>query len=333
MKNYASKNNAEKKQENSKPKPEKVLSSTDTDTEVTKKPELEDEEILKDIEIPVDNRGIQVEDPLIEAEPIQQGYSAPDVIGGNIENAPDIPEEIIERPVVDLSNPSKPAEDSELWDKDSGSSRSHIQDVEEIKEPTPTIGNPKLDDASKKEKDDASGHLAETIIDGYDMAHQIVLGFLLKDEKKLMKQALKGKIELEAIDSEIEVGGKTFRMKDLLSDYNRNLIEALTVEDEFKEKITPLIKQELARHNVGMTPMQRIVALVVKDLQPKLIEISQLANNMNTVIKQQSEIIKAKRSEVTQQQQSTPKGHTITIEDDPDYGEPEEIEVEQVEES
>lgn len=331
MKNYAPKKKSEQS-ENANVKDEKDLFNATKNDDG----DLTEDKLLDELDLPDDNdmptQRIHVIDPLIESEPIVKDYSTPDVIG-DIENAPEIPEDIIERPTVDLTKDNtatieneqsfkaKPvAKDGENTffggSKDSDNAQSQYSSPppsssKEKKEST--MGNPDLDEYSKKVQKEASKHLAETVVDGYEMVHELVKGYLLKTDEKLIKQALKGKIELDAIDSEIQIGGKVYQIRRLLHDYNMNIEQVLSVSPEFRQQVLPLLQEEFARRNMGLTPMQRILALVIKDLQPKIVQVTQLVGTMNNVLKQQSAIIK-QQAEVIRNSKSQRVEEPIIIE-------------------
>lgn len=256
---------------------------------------------------------IPAEDPLIESEPIVHDYARPTVIG-DISKAPEIPEEEIERTTIDLS----------VSDLDDDDDDSFIKDVKEEKESRPKEkffeGNPDLKEGTKKENKKSAIHLAETIVDGYVMAHEVSKSFLVMSDEKLMKQAVKGKIDMDAINSEIQLGKKVYQMRKLIYDYNNNINDVLVVSDEFKEEVTPLLAEELEANNMGMTRMQRLGMIVVKDLQPKIVSIAQLNGTMKSLLMTQTEILRQNKDRIKQQEESNKDD--IIIEDN--YEEPEE---------
>lgn len=301
-------------------------------TKKSKEKDFTEDDILNSFEMPPDLPNEQVVDPLIESEPIVKEYSKPDVIG-DINNVADIPEEIIDRPTINL-NETEGNRDAERFvedirknsDKDNNGGNNNNNNNQQgggkQQKAEPTMGNPDLEGASKKEKSDGSGHLAETIVDGYEMLHNIALATMMKTDEKLMKQALKGKIELDVIDSEIQVGSKVFQIRKLLYDYNMNLQNVLTVEQSFKDKSLPLLKSVLAKHNIGMTEEQRLAALLVKDIQPKLVQVIQLNSTMNDILKKGTFMIRKNKEQVTREQAETIQ-EPIIIEQN--HYEPEEV--------
>ena len=319
MKNYAKDKKTVVKKTDKKPR-QRIVKEKAVDV-----PENEIEEI-KDVDIKVVDveKEVKVEDkikepiineqttefnyePLTNREPHVNDYAKVKVVGGT-ENVPDIPEEEIERPSINLtSGESNKGEDGEITDAEK--TIDDIPDIEK-KEPRPQ-GNKDLEDGSKKEKNKASEHLANTLIDGYDMAHNISLSFLSKTDEKLMKQAVKGKLDSKVIDSEIQVGNTVYPIRKLVFDYNNNLENVLVVSPEFKDEIRPLLKEELQKRDMGLTPMQRIATIMIKDLQPKIVQIVQLNSTMNAILKQQSQIIKDNESEISNQAD----GKTVIIED------------------
>jgi len=334
MKNYAKRGKTTKTTQKKVVKePKEEIKETPADDITKKEPrkrvetkaeKVEDVEIMEEIkgnnDIPTKN---DIIDPLIENEPIIKEYSKLRV-KGNVNSLPDIPQDTIERPTIDITgdSPISSTSNDGISDvQDAENIIKDIPDIEEKKEPRQQ-GNIDLEDKPKKEQTQASKHLADTIIDGYDMAHGISLSFLSKTEEKLMKQAVKGKIDADVINSEIQVGSKVYQIQQLVYDYNNNLENVLVVSDEFKDEIRPLLKEELQKRGMGLTPMQRIATLMIKDLQPKIVQIVQLNSTMNSILKQQSEILKQNKEEILEQEK---KGNAIIIEDHTTQ-EPEEVE-------
>jgi len=331
MKNYASKGKT-KKTDKKKHTKKDIKNSTLNNEAVKDEQKLKDNEnksFDKDSQDKVGQNDVsENKDPLIDAEPIEAEYGKPNVL--NDGDVKDIPEDTIERPTIDLSDDTgDPAAELFLNDaenidfggmaheKAGGESQPMDDTSSSYKEPSGSngIGNKDLDGRSKKEKTEASSYLADTIIDGYEMAHSITLNILVKDDEKIMKQAMKGKIDPDVIESEIQIGKNVYKIRELVHDYNVNLKDVLIVSDEFKEQAKPLLEEELARNNMGITPMQRLLALVVKDVQPKIIKIAQLSGTMNDVLKQQSKILQNHKEYIKDQQKKNDESHVI-IEDD-----------------
>ena len=288
------------------------------------------EETVEDNVEEIPNLDIQDLDPLLDAEPIVHEYSKAQVIG-DINDAPEIPEEVVERTQINISNGEQSdsmldeLDDEEKDFVNGGSSKGGYEPPswrkESKEDESKSYGNPDLKGKSSKEKKESAKHLAETCADGYEMLHGVALSILQLSDEKLMKQAVKGKIEYDAIDSEMQIGNKVYQMKKLIHDYNFNLQDVLQVDPEVREAIVPLLQEEFERKDIGMTPAQRIFAMLIKDLQPKIVQISALKSTMNQVLKQQTEIIRQEKSRIDEMKKEY-VNDPIIVEDT--YREPEE---------
>ena len=265
-----------------------------------------------------DNSTVQdFKDPLIDAEPIIPEYAKVQVDGEH--NYEPIPEEPIERPTVSFRDDDNATSNDNTTSNTSSpsqqSSNTPKQPDKKEKLP-PTMGNPDLDDKTNKEKKEGAKYFAQTLVDGYEALHIACTQWLEKTDDKLMKMAMDGKIEIEVIDSELDLGGGTIiRIKSMIDEYNQTVREVLVVSPEFKQEILPLLEAELMRRGIGMTTMQRIIAIVVKDLQPKLTKMIQMTAMMSSVLQQQSLIIKNQKELMNGQRENATGNRPIIIND------------------
>ncbi len=65
-------------------------------------------------------------------------------------------------------------------------------------------------------------------------------------------------------------------IKEFATEYNQTVKEAFIVEDEFKEKVTPVLVRIYKKKGIGMTDTQTLMYLVGMDVTPKLISAGAL---------------------------------------------------------
>jgi hypothetical protein len=240
-------------------------------------------------------------DPIIDSEPIVPDYAKMQV-EGDISFEP-IPEEVIERPTINFNEPESINIESD--DKIRGSSKEPSNKPNEPKK-QPIGGNPDLDEKTLKEKRKAASFSADTILDGYEMLWKGIGTYLTIDENTIIKKAVKGKLELEVLDSELDLGGGTIiPIRKMMKEYNEAVEESTIVTKEFKEEAKPLIEEEMRIRNWGMTNTQRLMAMAFKDIQPRATKIFQVHSIFNMVLKQQSEMIKQYKMQNQQQENAT----------------------------
>jgi hypothetical protein len=155
------------------------------------------------------------------------------------------------------------------------------------KPPKPEPFNPEMKNLSKKDTEMASEHMAKLILQGYEFMHTMGNKFVQVSEKKLNKMQSEGEINLNAmIDYDY---GKKIRAGEFFQEYNNQVKDLLTVSQEFKDEVTPILTRVLAKRGIAMTDEQLLVALFAKDAIAKvylIIQQKQVTNQMLATIKE-----------------------------------------------
>lgn len=142
--------------------------------------------------------------------------------------------------------------------------------------------NPEMRNLPKKETQAAASQMAKIIIDSYESMHGFGNKFIQISEKKLNKLQADGEINLNAeIDYDY---GKKIRAGDFINEYNQQVGTTLTVSDEFKEQVTPILERVLAKRGIGMTDEQSLIFLFGKDIATKGMLIVQQKQQGNYMI-------------------------------------------------
>jgi len=142
--------------------------------------------------------------------------------------------------------------------------------------------NPEMAQLGKKDKEMASEVLAKMILDGYSLMHVLANKGLTISEKKLMKMQQDGEINLGA---EIEYEyGKKIRANDFFEQYNRQAETTLSVSDEFKEEVTPVLQTVLEKRGLGLTPEQQLGYIFAKDIAGKAFIFMSMKGQLNNMI-------------------------------------------------
>ena len=195
----------------------------------------------------------------------EKAYARPNInVDADTLNQP-IPEPSFAPPPMDFSKP--PVDEEKLKAK---------------KEPM----NPEMVGLSNKEKDAANDVLADMVLDMYGLAHVLANRSLMISEKKLIKLQQEGEINLNA-QIEYEYG-KKITAGLFFEQYNRQAEGTLSVSDEFKEEVKPVLKKVLAKNGLGMTPEQQLGYLFAKDIAGKAI----IVVSMKSQLSQMMEVIK-----------------------------------------
>jgi hypothetical protein len=194
----------------------------------------------------------------------EKSYARPNITVDAEKLSQSIPEPKFTAPPVDFSKP--PVEEK----------------PKEKREPL----NPDMKDLPKKDKQMASEVLGEMILDMYSLLHVGANRALMVSEGRLIKMQKEGEIKL---DAEIEYDyGKKMKAYEFFQEYNKQAETALSVSEEFKEEVRPVLKKVLEDRGLGMTPEQQLGYLFAKDIAGKGI----IAFSIRAQLKQTIEVIK-----------------------------------------
>jgi hypothetical protein len=146
--------------------------------------------------------------------------------------------------------------------------------------------NPEMKNLSKKEQDMAASQAAKMIIHGYEWMHQLGNKWIQVSDKKLSKLQAAGEINLNAmIDYDY---GKQISAREFFQEYNTQVENLLTVSQEFKDEVTPILERVLSKRGIGMTDENMLLVLWGKDIAVK----SMLIFQQKAVVKNMIENIK-----------------------------------------
>jgi len=161
--------------------------------------------------------------------------------------------------------------------------------------------NPEMKSIPKKETEFAAKQAAQMIIQGYEWAHGFANNGLKISERKLNQLQAEGEINLNAMIS--YEYGKTMRAGEFFQVYNQQVTNVLTVSDEFKEEVTPVLERVLAKRGIGLTDEQYLMYLFGKDIAAKSVLFFQHRATLNHML----ETIKAASTSQYAQQAPSPQ--------------------------
>lgn len=203
-----------------------------------------------------------------------KSYSAPNVnVTADDLNRP-ISEPIFTPPPIDAKGNSN----SIGGNGNNTTSNSSGQDKYQKSEPF----NPDLKNASKKENETAAKQMCTVILKGYEMLHQFGNKALLISEKKLNRLQEAGEINLNAMVAYDY--GQQMRAGEFFKEYNSQVENTLTVSDEFKKEVTPVLERVLAKRGLGMTDEQLLIFLFGQDIAVKGAMIYQQKMTQRSII-------------------------------------------------
>ena len=163
--------------------------------------------------------------------------------------------------------------------------------------------NPEMEDLSNKDKKDSAKYVAETIVGGYEFICGLVNRGLLFNENKLKKLQASGEIDLSM---ELPIGnGQFMTIYEFIQEYNEQNKNALSVSQEFKDEIIPVLTKVLEKRGIGMTIEQKLLFIAGKDVATKAIISFQLVSVMKEMQNDWKEFYLANKQQ--QAPQTTPQ--------------------------
>ena len=127
--------------------------------------------------------------------------------------------------------------------------------------------NKDLEEYDKKDSEDASAHLVETFLDGYKVAHTIGARYFTLSEEEIVKKALKGELNP---DMRIPISQtQDISVREFIAEYNNQVNEVLVVDDEFLDKVRPVMIRVFGQRGYGMTDEQYLMFAFGKDIVQK----------------------------------------------------------------
>ena len=148
--------------------------------------------------------------------------------------------------------------------------------------------NKELQDYSKKDGEDASAQLVDTFLDGYKVIHTFGQRYFTISEEEIVKKAIKGEINP---DMRIPISQtQTISVQEFIGEYNRQVQEVLVVEDDFIEKVKPVMIRVFMKRGYGMTDEQFLMFAFGKDLITKGAQLYTFKKSLTQSLKMMTEM-------------------------------------------
>lgn len=131
----------------------------------------------------------------------------------------------------------------------------------------PDSANPYINNLDTKDQKNASKALVEAVLDGYTQLGKFgSKGVQIKIEliQQLMRE---GKIDSNLT---VPVNGRNIPVIEYVTAYNAELSEVFNVDDEFKDKVRPVMLRIFMERNIGMTDMQLLMYYFGTDIVTKI---------------------------------------------------------------
>ena len=155
-------------------------------------------------------------------------------------------------------------------------------EVEEESKPFDNITNDGVNDLDKKDKKIACKQLVETSLEVYKMLHQVGQRFAKKDEQDIVRA-----IQNDEIDANMEIPidekGTTTNPVEFFQNYNEQVEEALSYDEEFGDKVRPAMERVFEKRGWGMNDEQYLMYMFGKDIAMKGMMVVTLKKQANMI--------------------------------------------------
>ena len=145
-------------------------------------------------------------------------------------------------------------------------------DQEAGEQPASEFATPGYEELSEQDKEKGSVIVANILVDGYENIWEEGANmFLPISQKAIDKLEESGKVDFSMPVPTRDSG--TITAGQAIENFNEEATDVLEPDPEFKPKVVPIIASELAKRNIGITPLQQLLYHVGIDVFGKVREI------------------------------------------------------------
>jgi hypothetical protein len=158
-----------------------------------------------------------------------------------------------------------------------------LTEDEEEEAEDPLFGKQDTNDLPPKEKQQAAEQLVELVLQGYAALHTFGHRFAVISESNLLEKQAKGDIDLRMHIPISET--QSIGVADFVESYNKEVTETLTLDDDFKESVRPVMERIAAKKGYGLSDEQFLLVMFGKDIIQKTAGVISLKNQLNKTLK------------------------------------------------
>jgi hypothetical protein len=140
------------------------------------------------------------------------------------------------------------------------------------RKPQPAPLNPDMEGAKKSDNRKSAKMLAEMSMQGYELLHKLGNMSIPISQKQINKMVEKG-VNLQT-QLPYDERGNSMTITDFIEEYNEQNKELLTVDQDFKDEVMPVLTEVYEKRGLGATPEQKLAFLVAKDVGVKVMIVS-----------------------------------------------------------
>ena len=162
------------------------------------------------------------------------------------------------------------------------------------------VSNPQMEELDNKDKKLAAKQLVQTVLDGYEMLHEVGKNFVKYPEEKLQEKIINQEID-PTMEIPLDENGNTTNPVEFFQSFNEQAEEAISYDPEFGDKVRPAMERVFAKKGWGMTDEQYLLIAFGKDIAWKSVQIMNLKKTANGIMNTFEKLQKDKIEAIRQQ--------------------------------
>ena len=156
------------------------------------------------------------------------------------------------------------------------------EEFQEESKPFDNITNDGVNQLEGKDKKIACKQLVETTLEVYKMGHTFAQRMAKKDEGEIVKAVQDGEIDPQ-MEIPVDEKGTTTNAVEFFQNYNEQVEEALSYDEEFGEKVRPAMERVFEKRGWGMNDEQYLMYMFGKDIAMKGAMVISLKKQANMI--------------------------------------------------
>jgi hypothetical protein len=162
------------------------------------------------------------------------------------------------------------------------------------------VSNPQMEELDSKDQKLAAKQLVQTVLDGYEMLHEVGKNFVKYPEEKVQEKIINQEID-PTMEIPLDENGNSTNPVEFFQNFNEQAEEAISYDPEFGEKVRPAMERVFAKKGWGMTDEQFLLVAFGKDIAWKSMQIVNLKKTANGIMNTFERLQKEKIEAIRQQ--------------------------------
>ncbi len=173
------------------------------------------------------------------------------------------------------------------------------------------VRNPQMEQLNDKDAQLASKQLVQTVLDGYEMLHELGKYFVKYPEDKLQEKIIKKEID-PTMEIPLDENGTTTNPVEFFQGFNEQAEEAISYDPEFGEKVRPAMERVFSKKGWGMTDEQYLLVAFGKDIAWKSVQIMSLKKTASGIMSTFEELQRNKIAAIRSQNRQNERPSAVS---------------------